>query len=140
MCASADAPASYAYTVAYLDNGKPEQARALLERMRPEFESNYMWRHAWALLLAAEGKHREALHAMDESTLKFAPLTWTVTSATADFYDLQGDHSRASEWLQLAIARGGERVPYFRRNPRLAKLRSDSRFHSLLRSVESRRK
>jgi DNA-binding winged helix-turn-helix (wHTH) protein len=132
--------AAWFLTMAYLDKGKPEQARALLEGMRPEFEKNYMWRHAWAILLAAEGKHQEALQAMDESTLKFARLTWTVTSTTADFYALQGDHSKAIEWLQLAIARGDERVSYFRRNPRLATLRNDTSFQSLLKSVEARRK
>ncbi len=127
-------------TMAYLDQGKPEQARALLERMRPEFEKNYMWRHARAILLAAEGSRKEALEAMDEDTLKFARLTWTVTSTTGDFYALQGDSSRALEWLQLAIARGDERVSSFRRNPRLASLRADPRFHSLLKSVEARHK
>jgi len=132
-------PAWY-LTMAYLDDGKPEQARALLEGMRREFENNYMWRHAWAILLAAEGKHKEALQAMDEGTLKFARLTWAVTSTTADFYALQGDHSRAIEWLQLAIARGDERVSYFRRNRRLATLRSDPSFQSMLKSVEARRK
>jgi len=127
-------------TMAYLDSGQPEKARALLEGMRAEFEKNYVWRHAWAILLAAEGKHDEALQTMDEGTLKFAKLTWTVTSATADFYALQGDHSKAIEWLQLAISRGDERISYFRRNPRLAPLRNDTRFQSLLRSVEARRK
>ncbi len=127
-------------TMAYLDNGKPEQARALLEGMRPEFEKNYTWRHAWAILLAAEGKREEALQAMDEGTLKFARLTWAVTSTTADFYALQGDHSKAIEWLQLAIARGDERVWYFRRNRRLATLRDDPRFQSILKSVEARRR
>ena len=127
-------------TMAYLDQGKPEQARALLEQMQPEFEKNYMWRHAWAILLAAEGKHKEALEAMDEGTLKFARLTWTVTSTTADFYALQGDRSKAIEWLQLAISRGDERVSYFRRNPRLATLRDDPRFRSLLKSLEARRR
>ncbi len=126
-------------TMAYLDKGEPGKARALLEGMRLEFEKNYMWRHAWAILLAAEGKHKEALQAMDEGTLKFARLTWAVTSTTADFYTLQGDHSKAIEWLQLAIARGDERVSYFRRNPRLAPLRNDTRFQSLLKSVEARR-
>ena len=77
---------------------------------------------------------------MDEGTLKFARLTWAVTSTTADFYALQGDRSKAIEWLQLAIARGDERVSYFRRNPRLATLRNDTRFQSLLKSVEARRK
>src|SRR5262249_27679568 len=100
--------------MAYLDQDKPEQARALLEGMRSEFEENYMWRHAWAILLAAEGNSKEALEAMDEDTLKFARLTWAVTSTTADFYALQADSSKALEWLQLAIARGDERVSYFR--------------------------
>jgi DNA-binding winged helix-turn-helix (wHTH) protein/tetratricopeptide (TPR) repeat protein len=132
--------AAWFLTMAYLDEGKPEQARTLLEGMRIGFEKNYMWRHAWAILLAAEGKHEEALQAMDEDTLKFARLTWTVTSTTADFYALQGDHSKAIEWLQLAISRGDERVSYFRRNPRLATLGDDPRFQSLLKSVEARRK
>jgi DNA-binding winged helix-turn-helix (wHTH) protein/tetratricopeptide (TPR) repeat protein len=127
-------------TMAYLDEGKPEKARALLEGMRREFEKNYTWRHAWAILLAVEGKREEALQAMDEGTLKFARLTWSVTSTTADFYALQGDHSKAIEWLQLATARGDERVSYFRRNPRLATLRNDPRFQSLLNSVEARRR
>jgi DNA-binding winged helix-turn-helix (wHTH) protein/tetratricopeptide (TPR) repeat protein len=127
-------------TMAYIDNGQPEQARALLEGMRREFEKNYMWRHAWAILLAAEGKREEALQAMDEGTLKFARLTWPVTSTTADFYALQGDRAKAIEWLQLAVARGDERVSYFRRNRRLATLRDDPRFQSILKSVEARRK
>lgn len=131
--------AAWFLTMAYLDMGKPEQARALLEGMRPGFEKNYMWRHAWALVLAAQGKRKEAMEAMDEDTLQFAQLTWAVTSTTADFYALQGNASKAIEWLQLAIARGDERVSYFRRNPRLAALRNDTRFQSLLRSVEGRR-
>ncbi|MDQ6705630.1 MAG: winged helix-turn-helix domain-containing protein [Acidobacteriota bacterium] len=132
--------AAWFLTMARLDEGKPELARALLEGMRPGFEKNYMWRHAWAVLLAAEGKRNDALQAMDEGTLKFARLTWAVTATTADFYALNGDSSRAIEWLQLAIARGDERVSYFRRNPRLAGLRNDTRFQSLLKAVEARGK
>jgi DNA-binding winged helix-turn-helix (wHTH) protein/Tfp pilus assembly protein PilF len=132
--------AAWSLAMAYLDDGKPELARALLERMRLEFEKNYVWRHAWAILLAVEGRHKEALEAMDEATLQFARLTWSVTSSTADFYALQGDRSKAIEWLQFAVGRGDERVSYFRRNPRLTGLREEPRFQSLLRSVEARRK
>jgi hypothetical protein len=74
----------------------PAKPRALLEGMRTGFEKNYMWRHAWAILLAAEGKRTDALQAMDEGTLKFAQLTWAVTSTTADFYALTGDNPRRS--------------------------------------------
>ena len=132
--------AAWFLTMAYLDEGRPSQARLLLEGMRPEFEKNYMWRHAWAILLAAEGKREEALQTMDENTLKFARLTWAVTSTTADFYALLGDNAKAIEWLQLAVARGDERVSYFRRNSRLATLRNDTRFQSILKSVEARRR
>jgi DNA-binding winged helix-turn-helix (wHTH) protein len=127
-------------TMAYLDHGKADQARSLLTGMRRDFEKNYAWRHAWAMLLASEGNREDALRFMDEETLKFARLTWTVTSSTADFYALLGEHSKAIEWLQLAIGRGDERVEYFRRNPRLQSLREDPRFQSTLKSVQARRR
>jgi tetratricopeptide (TPR) repeat protein len=132
--------AAWFLTMAYLDAARPEQARTLLEGMRSGFENNYMWRFAWAMLLAGEGKRQAALEAMDGATLKFAKLTWAVTSATADFYALVGDHSKAIEWLQLAIARGDERTSYFRRNSRIAVLRQDHRFQAMLNSVEARRR
>src|SRR5262249_45560692 len=102
--------AAWFLTMAYLDDGKPDRARVLLEGLRPGFEKNYMWRHAWSILLAAEGQRNNALEAMDEGTLKYAQLTWVATSATADFYALVDDRSKAIEWLQLAINRGDERV------------------------------
>jgi hypothetical protein len=43
--------------------------------MRVEFENNYMWRHALAILLAAEGKHNRfyrlllAAHIVGRSSL-----------------------------------------------------------------------
>ena len=46
--------------LAYMDNGDVDKARALLEEKRPMFQTNYVWRHTWALLLAVEGKRAEA--------------------------------------------------------------------------------
>jgi len=127
-------------TMAYLDQGRSDQARALLTGMRREFEKNYLWRHAWAILLAVEGNREETLQFMDAETLKFAKLTWSATSTTADFYALQGDRTKAIEWLQLGTARGDECVEYFGRSLRLQSLRDDLRFQSLLASVRARRK
>jgi serine/threonine protein kinase len=132
--------AAWFLTAAYLDQGNTGDARGLLEKMPPGFEKNYMWRHAMALVLAAEGKQKEASRAMDEETQKFARLCWPVTATTADFYTLVGDREKAIEWLHLAVSRGDERITYFRRNPRLAPLRDDPRFQAILRSVEARRK
>jgi DNA-binding winged helix-turn-helix (wHTH) protein len=41
--------AAWFLTMAYLDGGKREQAWALLQDLRPEFQQNYMWRHAVAI-------------------------------------------------------------------------------------------
>jgi tetratricopeptide (TPR) repeat protein len=132
-------PAFY-LTLAYLDAGQIDSARKLLLRMRPEFEKNFLWRHAWAILLAAEGNHEQGSEFMDNETLKFARFAWTAWSPTADYYSLQGDKDKALEWLQFAVSRGDERAFYFRRNPRLSSLRSDDRFQLLIHSVELRQR
>jgi DNA-binding winged helix-turn-helix (wHTH) protein len=132
-------PAFY-LTLAYLDAGRVDSARKLLLRMRPEFEKNFLWRHAWAILLAVEGNHEQASAFMDNETLKFARFAWTAWSPTADYYSLQGDKDKALEWLQFAVSRGDERASYFRRNPRLSSLRGDDRFQLLLHTVELRQR
>ena len=133
-----NATAAVYLTLAYLDAGKTDEAEALLLGMRPEFEKNFAWRCAWGILLAAQGKQSEAAAIMDEETLKFARLTWTVWCSVAEFYALQRDRDKAIEWLQFAVERGDERAFYFRRNPRFASLRDDARFQLLLQNVESR--
>ena len=125
---------------AYLDTGQREKARSLLEEKRSMFPGNYLWRHAWALLLAEEGKREEALQTMDEETLKFAAPMFLVTSQTADFYAVLGDTSKAVEWLDRAVRNGDERVEYFKRNPRFASIRQDPRFLRIIDSIEARRK
>ena len=132
--------AAWFLTMAFLDQDRRQEARAMLEGMRPDFEKNYMWRHGWALLLAADGQRAEALSAMDAEVLKWVHLVWWVPAATGDFYALLGDDKTAFEWLERAVNRGDERISYFQRNPRLAGLRKDPRFQTILRSVEARRK
>jgi tetratricopeptide (TPR) repeat protein len=126
-------------STAYIDQGNLAAARALLEEKRPLFPGNYVWKHSWALLLAAEGKRDEALQAMDEGNLRFADVVYWATTPTADFYALLGDQSKALNWIEKAVRNGDERINYFRRNPRLAAIRNDPRFQSIIRSVEARR-
>ena len=123
----------------YLDGSEVEKARTLLESRRPLFADNYLWRQAWALLLAVEGSREEAMAAMDEETLKFAAAAFPTTLGVAEFYAVIGDASRALEWLERTVRNGDERAGWFRRNPRLAGLRDDPRFARIIASVESRR-
>jgi tetratricopeptide (TPR) repeat protein len=137
--APANISAIWVLSTAYLDEGNTAAARSLLEEKRPLFDANYLWKHSWALLLAAEGRHNEARQAMDEKTLRFADVVFWATTPTADFYALLGEKSKALDWLQKAVRNGDERIHYFQRNPRLASLRNDPRFQSIIRTVQARR-
>jgi tetratricopeptide (TPR) repeat protein len=137
--APANAGAMRWLALAYLDAGRLDQARALLEEKRGVFENNYLWRLTWALLLACEGKQTEAIEAMDTETLKFARLAYADTAVVAEFYAVLGDASKAIEWIEAAVRNGDERVAWFRRNRRLAPLQDDPRFRRILQSMETRR-
>jgi len=126
--------------LAFMDGGQLDRARKLLDEKRGAMEHNYLWRHAWALLLALEGKQQEALSSMDEATLKFAEIQILATLETAEFFALVGDRAKAFNWLDRAVRNGDERVNWFRKDPRLASIRNDPNFQRIIDSIESRRK
>jgi tetratricopeptide (TPR) repeat protein len=127
-------------TLTYLDSGQLDKARALLEQKRSVYETNFMWRAARALQLAAEGNRKEALQTMDEGTLKFAAAAFPSTLEAAEFYAVLGDSSKAIEWLERAYRNGDERADWFRKDARLASIRQDPRFQVIINSIEARRK
>jgi predicted Zn-dependent protease len=126
--------------IAYLDAGEIAKARTLLESRRDEFRNNFLWRSAWALLLACEGKRSEALEAMDDEIHKFARIAFGETLQIAEFYAVIGDVSKAVDWVETAVRSGDERAHWFRRSPRLTAIQTDPRFLRILQSVEARRK
>ena len=126
--------------LSYLDSGQLEKAEALLEEKRPAFAGNFMWREARALLLAVQGKRKEALQTMDQETEKFAAAAFPSTLAAAEFYAVLGDSSKAIEWLDRAYRNGDERADWFRKDPRLASIRQDPRFQVIINSIEARRR
>jgi predicted Zn-dependent protease len=125
--------------MAYMDADRPEQAHQLLESKRPTLEKNYMWRLVRAVLLAREGRHAEAIEAMDENTLKFAGAAFPATLDAAEYYALMGDAPKAVEWVERAVRNGDERVAWFQKNPRLAAIRQDPGFQRIIDSVNARR-
>jgi tetratricopeptide (TPR) repeat protein len=127
-------------SLVYMATGELDKARSLLSDERAVFGNNYGWRIAWALLLALENKRDEALQAMDGETLKWADANFTATLRAAEFYAVLGDTSKALDQLDRAVRNGDERVEWFRKNPRLASIRSDPGFQRIIDSIEARRK
>jgi len=127
-------------SLALMNRGSLDQTRELLNAKRASFETNYLWRSLWALMLAVEGRREEALASMDEGNLRFLGASFVVTLMGAEFFALLGDSEKSIEWLDRAVRNGDERIEWFRKDPWLASVRKDPRFQRLIDSVESRRR
>ncbi|MCX6567559.1 MAG: tetratricopeptide repeat protein, partial [Candidatus Aminicenantes bacterium] len=125
---------------AYIDRNDLPEARRTLEDLSPEEQQGFEIRLTWALLLALEGKTKEALEKMDEENLKYAALAPWSTSVVAEFYAVMGDAQRSLDWLEKAVRNGDERDAWFRRDPLLANIRDLPRFRQILDSIAFRRR
>jgi tetratricopeptide (TPR) repeat protein len=124
----------------YIDGNDLPMARRSLESLSPDDQRGNESKLIWALLLALEGKTKEALAKMDEDSLKFGALSPWATSMVAEFYAVMGDPQKSLDWLETAVRNGDERDAWFRSDPSLAKVRDLPRFQQILDSIEFRRK
>jgi serine/threonine protein kinase len=125
---------------AYIDRNDIPGARRALENLSPDEPRSFAVRLTWALVLALEGKTKEALEKMDEESLKYGALAPYVTSWVAEFYAITGDSQKSLDWLERAVRNGDERDAWFRRDPLLAKIRDLPRFQQIIDSIDFRRK
>ena len=125
---------------AYIDRNDIPGARRTLENLSLDEQQGFEIRLTWALVLALEGKTKEALEKMDEESLKFGALAPWSTSVVAEFYAIIGDFQESLDWLERAVRNGDERDAWFRRDPLLAKIRDLPRFQQIIDSIDFRRK
>jgi Tfp pilus assembly protein PilF len=125
---------------AYIDKDDLPEARHSLENHSPDDQPEFEIKLAWALLLALEGKTKEALEKMDEEILKFGALAVWSTSVVAEFYAVLGDSQKSLDWLERTVRNGDERDVWFRRDPLLSKVRGLPRFEQIINSIKFRRK
>jgi Tfp pilus assembly protein PilF/predicted Ser/Thr protein kinase len=123
--------------MAYMTQGDVARAREVLTTARTFEPQNYQGRLLWALQLAIEGRHAEALAAMDVDVLKYGEVI-AVTSNVAEFYAVLGDRPRALEWLDRAVRAGDERATWFERDPLLANIRDEPRFREIVDGIRYR--
>jgi Tfp pilus assembly protein PilF/predicted Ser/Thr protein kinase len=125
---------------AYIDRNDLPKARRSLENLTPDAQRGFEIKLMWALLLALEGKTKDALEKMDEGSLKYGALAPWSTSVVAEFYAVMGDSQKSLDWLEKAVRNGDERDAWFRRDPLLSKVRDLPRFQQIIDSIEFRRK
>ena len=124
----------------HIDRNDIPAARRTLEGLSPDVQKSFAVGQTWALVLALEGKTKEAMERMDEASLKYGALAPLATSTVAEFYALMGDPQRSLDWLERAVRNGDERDAWFRRDLLLAKVRDLPRFQQILDSIDFRRK
>jgi Tfp pilus assembly protein PilF len=83
----------------YIDKNDLAAARRNLESPSPEDQRGFEIKLTWALLLALEGKTKEALEKMDEESMKYGALAVWSTSLVAEFYAIMGDSQKSLDWL-----------------------------------------
>jgi len=125
---------------AHIDRNDILGARRALEDLSPDVQQSFAVRLTWALVLALEGKTKEALEKMDEESLKYGALAPIATSTVAEFYAIMGEPQKSLDWLERAVRNGDERDAWFRRDPLLAKIRGLPRFRQIIDSIDFRRK
>ena len=124
--------------LARLNSGELPEARKALARARSLEPKNLQVRLLWALLLALEGKHDDALREMDPEVLKWGQLG-IAASNVAEFYAALDDRPKALDWLDVAVRGGDERAEWFERDPLLSNIRAEPRFKQILDGIRSRR-
>jgi Tfp pilus assembly protein PilF len=127
-----------ALALACQDQGEVAAAREALARARALEPQNYQVRLLWALQLAVEGKHADAVQEMDPEVLKYGELIF-FASIVAEFHAVLGDKAKSLEWLDRAVRAGDERADWFQRDPLLANVQEEPRFRQIIDGIHNRR-
>jgi tetratricopeptide (TPR) repeat protein len=133
-----DSGAVAAHTVrrwAYEKKGMHREALAAFEQERVfagETATTHLKR---ASVLAAVGRHEEALQVLKE-VLERRPKQWVSAYEIAIVYSWIGEFDSAFHWLGMAEREHAVGFTFVRVDPRLEPLRSDPRFEDMLRGID----
>ena len=122
--------------VALYRQGKPAEAAEILRDVldtHPEMDGI---RPHYAIALSKLGQHEAARAQLTERVKEVAEADHDAPYWIATAYAVEGMRDQAFKWLERAINRGNENLPWFRANPEWAALRDDPRFEMLMGRIE----
>jgi serine/threonine-protein kinase len=122
--------------VALYRQGKAAEAAEILRDVldtHPEMDGI---RPHYAIALSKLGQHEAARAQLTERVKEVAEADHDAPYWIATAYAVEGMSDQAFKWLERAINRGNENLPWFRTNPEWAALRDDPRFEMLMGRIE----
>jgi serine/threonine protein kinase/Flp pilus assembly protein TadD len=90
----------------------------------------------YSIALSKLGQHEAARAQLTERVKEVAEADHDAPYWVATAYAVEGMKDQAFKWLERAINRGNENLPWFRANPEWAALRDDPRFEALMGRIE----
>lgn len=127
-------PALYTLGLAYEQMSKHEKALAALRKAREASGSNPASLAALGHAYASAGKRREAMKLLGE-LLKMSRQSYVSPYWLAILQAGLGEKDSGFEWLEKAYQERDVWLVWLKQEPRFDSLRSDSRFHDLVRRV-----
>jgi serine/threonine protein kinase/tetratricopeptide (TPR) repeat protein len=124
--------------VALFNQGKVEEAQALMEdvlRHHPHLDGV---RPVLAWCLSARGGHEKARELITDRVREIAAADHDIAFWLASFYGMEGMADDAVEWARRAVKLGNENYPLFADSRKLDPLRGDPRFQELLDELKRR--
>ncbi|HLL15590.1 MAG TPA: tetratricopeptide repeat protein, partial [Pyrinomonadaceae bacterium] len=122
--------------VAFYRQGRAAEAAEILRDVldtHPEMDGI---RPHYAIALSKLGQHEAARAQLTERVKEVAEADHDAPYWIATAYAVEGMRDQAFKWLERAINRGNENLPWFRSNPEWAALRDDPRFEMLMNRIE----
>ncbi|MDQ1591278.1 MAG: eukaryotic-like serine/threonine-protein kinase [Pyrinomonadaceae bacterium] len=122
--------------VALYRQGKAAEAAEILRDVlatHPEMDGI---RPHYAIALSKIGQHEAARAQLTERVKEVAEADHDAPYWVATAYAVEGMRDQAFKWLERAINRGNENLPWFRANPEWTELRDDPRFEMLMGRIE----
>ncbi|HZH32771.1 MAG TPA: protein kinase [Pyrinomonadaceae bacterium] len=122
--------------VAFYRQGRAAEAAEILRDVldtHPEMDGI---RPHYAIALSKLGQHEAARAQLTERVKEVAEADHDAPYWIATAYAVEGMRDQAFKWLERAINRGNENLPWFRANPEWAQLKDDPRFEMLMGRIE----
>jgi tetratricopeptide (TPR) repeat protein len=121
----------------YLEKMMVREAAPLIEEEYQKDPNREWIRGRRALLLALQGKHREAVAAIPKKTRRYRGYHHRTYDA-ARVYALAGKSEQALKWLRVTVSDGFPCYPLFARDPFLDPIRNDPAFIQFLAEMKER--